>query len=74
MSETARPPSHPSDNIFDKNIKYNVVKPTLYFGSITILPTPVKKESNHGNITKMSIDKSIAAAPAALLGKAFNIA
>jgi hypothetical protein len=38
------------------------------------LPMPITTESSQGTTNKINIDVSIATAPAALLGKAFNIA
>jgi hypothetical protein len=60
--------------MFVINIKNAHVKPALYCGSLSRPPRPVAAASNQGSTTKISIDSSIASAPAALLGNAFSIA
>jgi hypothetical protein len=74
MSLTAKPPNHPSTNIFVTKSRYAAVYPGLYLGSVIKPLNPITKESSQGTVNKISIEVSIATAPAALLGNAFNIA
>ena len=73
MSDTAKLPNHPRASIsITRKIKamQNIGRKR---GSLTKIPA-VAKPSTQGKVNKINILAIIATAPAALLGKAFNIA
>lgn len=60
--------------MFVTKSKYAAVYPGLYLGSVIRPLRPIITESSQGTVNSISIEVSIATAPAALLGNAFSIA